>query len=171
MLNVKAAQEVAANISHIVADASYTEQYRASEGGHEDALDAMGEALLRLYPKAKFSYGLYRGVLIFPRFVLKFSLWPTRNTRLMREYNLIRLIKAGVHSKHVPETVFVEENGIPYLVQEKIAGVGAKTTGDEWVDVIELAEALNITDAHGGNYGWVGKRGNRYPVFIDLDGF
>jgi hypothetical protein len=36
-------------------------------------------------------------------------------------------------------------------------------------DVERLAEHLGIDDIHEGNYGWKGKRGREYPVFIDVD--
>jgi hypothetical protein len=136
--------------------------------GRVNTHDALSDTFKR---KVQIESGAYRTAAIFDDFVIKFSQDEATMHSLADEADFIGEMRANPkYARHFPETHFFTICDTAVLIQEKIDMKRSK-----WISVrLEeharaLGEALGIDDIHTGNYGWKGKRGEEYPVFIDVD--
>jgi hypothetical protein len=115
--------------------------------------------------EVKASNGTYRGVLIFPKYVLKFELDKSRQHELVSEFKYIRRMRRSKYRKHFPKTRLIEHKGWTIAIQEKIDGIGGARRRTVIDNVVRLGTKLGIVDIHEDNYGWK----KAVPVFIDVD--
>ena len=119
--------------------------------------------------RAKTASGCYRSAVVLKNAVLKVSHDRSRQNMLRKEAEFIAEMRRDrKFGRHFPVTHVVTVGDVTVLVQEKID----MNQSDRWHledDVERLADKLGIDDMHSENYGWKGKRGREYPVFVDVD--
>lgn len=123
------------------------------------------------HKKAWLSSGAYRTAVIFPEFVVKFSREDDRQDALVEEATFIQEYrKSSKYRRHFPLTKVVQVGDAPVLLQQVVSMQRPRDFGETLHYAVEdLAERLGITDMHTQNYGWAGRPGKEYPVFIDVD--
>ena len=121
--------------------------------------------------KVQIESGAYRTAVIFDDFVIKFSQDESTMQSLADEADFIGEMRANPkYARHFPETHFFAICDTAVLIQEKIDMKRSKWITPRLEEHARtLGEVLGIDDLHTGNYGWKGKRGEEYPVFIDVD--
>jgi hypothetical protein len=169
MTNTTTALEIAETISLILSASLETaaDEFDAYRVARQDVTEWVNVT----YPTAKMSSGAYRTAAIFDDFVVKFSKDYYRQPAIVEEAEFIQSMqKSPKYSRHFPTTHVVQVGMAPVLVQQKVDMKKPRgITWDDTYQVERLAEHLGITDMHDENYGWAGKKGKEYPVFIDVD--
>ena len=114
--------------------------------------------------------GVYRCAAIFDTYVIKWSQMADRQEELYEEAMFIQKMRTHkTYGRHFPETYCFEFDGIYMLVQEKVNMKQTRTLRKYHDAVERLATELGIGDMHSGNFGWAGRKGREYPVFVDMD--
>lgn len=140
---------------------------------YDDAVDELRKKVRRgtekfgYRVKVKASSGCYRTAFIFRDFVIKLSLKKYRIGDLRDEYKFIsKMRKNKSFGRHFPETHIVQAGNVYVQIQEKVdmSHRGRNTRTAE-----QLGEVLGLDDMHTGNFGWKGRQGREYPVYVDVD--
>lgn len=150
--------------------------YERNEDNYSDYYDALrslrnevsrGKQKFGYRTKVKESHGCYRTAFVFPDFVIKFSSDRDRQADLKSEYEFITKARKNKRiSRHFPETHIVQIDEVYVQIQEK---VDMNHRGRDTSSAETLGEVLGLEDMHTGNFGWKGRKGKEYPVFIDVD--
>lgn len=111
------------------------------------------------------SWGVYRSVAVFDKFVVKFARdW--RVSSLRSEARFIHKMQETKFARHFPETHLLSINGLHALVQERV-WMNRDLSKPAMMLVADFAAQLGIDDMHYDNFGW--NSTHLYPVFIDCD--
>lgn len=113
--------------------------------------------------------GVYRTAVVFDDHVIKWSRDLSRQEALKDEARFIRKMRKTKFARHFPRTRLVTLGEVVVMIQERVPNVDNSRFAFLIDAVIDLGAKLGIDDVHGGNFGWRGRKGKEYPVFIDVD--